>query len=506
MKKKTLALTLAALMLAAALTGCGSGSTDEVQDDSTVTVLAGATSTSFDPLVYSTTDVWVKNALFDHLVRFDENGEIAPMLAESWEDDGMTVALHLRQGAVSHDGEPINADDVIFSLDTMLQDPTFYFLSTYMASWEKVDEYTVAVTKAAAYCKVLEVLATYVPIVSMEAYESMGAEAFAESPVGTGPYTFTSLGSDNVVTLTAFADYWDGAPAFETLRVRPPIDMATAVIGLENGEIDVIANVPASQWSILEGNEDVVLDTTTGWAQMTLNMLNSMTEDINLRKAIYHGINRANAAIVATEGTAVEAVDIYADLVMGDLAGTFDVPGYDVELAQEYLAQSDYVAGTPIVITATTAEDVAVAQSIQNDLGQIGITVEINQVDANNLSSMLLNGELALYSGTMGGPYLALADMLLYWETDNPTWGPQVAHDERYDEICQLLRTETDEDVITELTREAMQIQYDLCNFVGPYTSVFSMASRADIEGATAMNTATLCYYPGDLAPAGAAE
>ena len=81
-----------------------------------------------------------------------------------------------------------------------------------------------------------------------------------------------------------------------------------------------------------------------------------------------------------------------------------------------------------------------------------------------------------------------------------------MAHDERYDEICQLLRTETDEDVITELTREAMQIQYDLCNFVGLYTSVFSMASRADIEGATAMNTATLCYYPGDLAPAGAAE
>ena len=242
MKRKALTLLLAILILATAVTGCGGKDSQAGGDDSTVTVLGSVINETFDPFTTANMESWVEFALFDHLVRIDENGDPQPMLAESWEEgeDGLTITLHLRQDVKTHDGLEFNADDVIFSLDTLFASPTNYYLSTYMASWEKVDDYTVQVVKGGAYCKTLEVLATNCPMVSMEAYQELGAEGFAAEPAGTGPYTLVEQGGDNVVTLQANQDYWNGVPAFETLEVRPPIDMATAVISLQNGELDIV--------------------------------------------------------------------------------------------------------------------------------------------------------------------------------------------------------------------------------------------------------------------------
>lgn len=504
MKRKALTLLLAILILATAVTGCGGGDSQAGGDDSTVTVLGSVINETFDPFTTANMESWVEFALFDHLVRIDENGDPQPMLAESWEEgeDGLTITLHLRQDVKTHDGLEFNADDVIFSLDTLFASPTNYYLSTYMASWEKVDDYTVQVVKGGAYCKTLEVLATNCPMVSMEAYQELGAEGFAAEPAGTGPYTLVEQGGDNVVTLQANQDYWNGVPAFETLEVRPPIDMATAVISLQNGELDIVPSVPAAQWSILEEDDSVVLDTSTGWATMNLCMMNGLSKDQNLRRAIYHGINRQNLIAVATEGTAEEAKDIYSVLTMGELSGTFDVPGYDMELAKEYLAASGYVADTPIPITVTNDTELASAQSIQNDLGQIGITVEINQVDVNNLASMLINGEIDMYLSATGLISVSAIDMLFYWASDDPTWGPQYAHDPEYDELCAQMRVETDQDKLMEMAHRAMEIYYDLANQVGIYESVYSVAYSADVEGVNALQIAATVRYPGDLRPA----
>ena len=505
--KRFLAMTLALLMLASMMTACGGGEQQTGRGQGgaakdTVTVMAETITETLNPLSASVMDAWVKSALFDRLVRFDENGNIQPMLAESWEEDGLTITLKLRQGVKSHDGEEINADDVIFSLDTLFAVPNYYYLATYMSSWEKVDEYTVRIEKVAAYCKTLEILATYCPIVSKEAFESLGEEEFAKAPVGSGPYTLVQHGNDNVITLEANEDYWGGKPAYKNLVVKPPMDMATAVMALQNGEQDIITSPPSAQWSVIESDSSLVLDTAPGWSAMTLCFMNNMTADQNLRKAIYHGINRQSIIMVATEGTAVEAKDIYSELTMGELAGAFDVPGYDVELAKEYLDKSDYVAGTPLLLTVSSADEVAIAQSIQNDMNQIGVTIEIKQVDSNTVVSMLTNGELDMWLSSMGGATVAMIDMLLYWESANPMWGPQIAHDAEYDELCTQMRVETDSAKLKELARRAMEIQYDLCNHLSLYETLFSVAYNKAVAGPNATSVAAGVYYPQDLRPA----
>ena len=501
--KKAIALLVATLMIFTLVTGCGNSASDSHTKD-TVTILGHLANTTLNPLSAALMEDWVIDALYDTLVRFGPDGSIQPMLAESWtvESDGVTIVFNLRRGVKFHNGLELTADDVIFSFDTLFNTPNYYYLQMYMSSWEKVDDYTVKVVKAAAYCETVNVLAVSLPIVCKAAYEEKGPDEFARDPVGSGPYTFVSQGNDNTVTLKAFPNYWNGKPAIENLIVKAPIDMSTAVVALQNGEIDLITDIPAAQWSTVQSDNSLVFDSTSGWSAMTLSFMNAVKDDVNLRKAIYHGINRQNAITFGTEGTAVECKDIYSALAMKELSGAFDVPGYDVELAKQYLAKSNYMAGTPIKLTVDSPDTVAVGQSIQNDMGQIGITIDLVQVDSNAFNEMLQNGELDLFLSSMGLAPVTVIDMLLCWASDNPFWGPQMAHDDEYDEICSRFNAETDRDRLMLMARRAMEIQYDLANHLGIYEILFSVAHTKDITGFMTLSAAALAYYPGDLKPA----
>lgn len=503
--KKLLAKALAIVMIASAFAGCSGNNSKEAKD--TVTVLAVANTETYDPLVFGNFDGWVKNALFDGLVRFDENAKIQPMLAESWEDDGNVVTFHLRKGVKGHDGTEFDADDVIFSMDTKMLEPTNFYIANYVSSWEKVDQYTVNMTKTYPFVNFFEVLASGYGvglIVSKEAYEAKGAEQFAKEPVGFGPYTVESKGTDGTITMKAFADYWGGKPAFETFVVKAPIDMNTALVGLENNEIDLVTMVPPAQYNTVKNSGNLELDVVSQFGTMQVGMMTTLSKDQNLRYAFAYGINRESVITLATEGTGHKVNDMYSPYTMGELGGQFsDVPVYDPEKAAEYLAKSDYVAGTSIRATVYDPTGVAIAQSIQNDMGKLGVTVQIEQVDINAFNSMLMNGELEIMIVASGGAPIALGDMLMSWESANPVWGPLFAHSDEYDQIIDQMRVEKDPSKITELTKRAIEIQYELCNFIGLYEEYVAVAYSKSITGVHAGTAGVYNYYPQDLKPAG---
>ena len=499
--KKSVALLLAALLLVLPLAACG----DDEQDANEVTVyvLGSTENTTLNPYAAVSMEAWVRNALFDTLLRFDSEGNIQPHLAESFieDDDGVTITFNLRRGLKAHDGSYITAEDVYFSFNTMFSNVMYYWMSTYMSTWEIIDEYTFMVRKALPYFEVLNLLAVQVPIVPKAAYEERGEDGFAEDPIGTGPFTFVSSGVDNTVTMRAFPDYWNGRPDVDNLVVRSPMDMTTAVVALERGEIDIITNVPSALWSVVQANQNLVFSTTPGWSVMTLCFMNALSHDRYLRKAIYHGVNRENAIIFGTENTAVEARDVYSARTMRELSGAVSIPGFDVELAREYLAQSDYVPGTPIRLTVSTPDSAAVAQSIQNDMNQIGITINIEQVEAAAFGAMMgvESSELDMFLSNMGLAMVSTFDMLLYWESDNPQWGPQIATSDEFDELARLIRLETDRDRLNELALQAIEIQYYLANHLGIYESLFSIAHTSRISGIYPISAAAMVHYPGDL-------
>ena len=247
---------------------------------------------SFDPHTANEFDRMVVNSVLDTLFMYDENGDPAPCLAESWTEDGLDITVTLRQGVKFHDGADFNADAVLKNYEYELAGEYGTLFPTYVANITKVDDYTVVITKATTYASVLDYCCSYFYMVSPAAYDA-DPEGFAVHPVGTGAYVFDHKDeATGYVYLTANEDYFQGAPAFKNLEVH------TALIAMENGELDLYLTPSNADFEIALENDALKTGTTTGWTQMTLVTFGEpYISDPNLRKAIMYAVNAENAAI-----------------------------------------------------------------------------------------------------------------------------------------------------------------------------------------------------------------
>lgn len=439
---KKLMAFLCALTMAVSMTACGGTSQTQTEenttsaettnettsaentvqaDDDTLVFISHMTSETLDPLTTASSSGVDKNAMhqtFDCLLQFDNEGTPVPCLAESWEetDGGKAVLFHLRQDVIFHDGTPFNADAVVYTFDKQFENPLTSYVTTYYTACEKVDDYTVKITKATPHVALLAMMAEGPFIVSPTAYEK-GADQFAKNPVGTGAYKFESQGSDQYVHLTANEDYFDGAPYYKKVIIRTPVDSSTAIVALQNNEADIAINVTPNQLALVEEDPNLVAEVNTGWSIKYLNFYaEPFTSDENLRKAVYYAINRENAAMFNNEPETVAAKTLYPLRVMGDYADLQTIDGYDVAKAQEYLAQSNYNGET--LKLYISSNEALIAQSVQADLQAIGINVEIVQLDTNAYYAKITDGGCQMTILDFGTDQVSTEDMLNFYVSD----------------------------------------------------------------------------------------
>ncbi len=493
MKKLASILLLAALTLGLVACNGGGGSARD-----TLTYIAMYPSDSLLPIDISLCEPNVMHALYDGLVKFDTNGDIIPRLAESWEDLGEKTVFHLAQDAVFHDGSPVTADDVIFTMDLYMNESPFaYEFQSRMTSYEKNDDYTVTFYKAAPYINLLNFSIENIWILPKAAYESDPA-GFADKPIGSGPYTFELMESDGTVKLKAFEKYHLGKPEVENVVVKPPVDPSTAVIAIETGEADLFIDVPISQLSLLDESDKatVVLDEST-WSSNTLIGLGErLANDPNLRKAIYHGVSRENAIKLANEGIGEPAVDAFSRRIMGDFAGREYGPGYDVDLAREYLAQSHY-DGQPITITIW--QESYLAQSVQSDLMALGIDIKIEQVDSNAWFDMLVNGELEMTIVPLGSFSNGIENLLTTMSGESANYGSHMEISPEYDELVARIKSEADESARHDLIGQALELLYDRAVAVNLFDTPFAYVINSDFEYNNVASAGSLTVFLGDV-------
>jgi ABC-type transport system substrate-binding protein len=145
--------------------------------------------------------------MFDALAYINEEGEIEPSLAESWEvsEDGRTYTFTLRQGVTFHNGEPFNADSVVFTWNAGKNPENYYFDSFELASnVEAIDEFTVAITTEEPNALFLSQVGAGWPIFPPGYYEEVGLQGFAQAPVGTGAFQFVEWVQGDRIVLAAF--------------------------------------------------------------------------------------------------------------------------------------------------------------------------------------------------------------------------------------------------------------------------------------------------------------
>jgi peptide/nickel transport system substrate-binding protein len=196
--------------------------------------------------------LWIPNNVMETLLVFDEDGKPQPKLAESWKvNDARTrYTFKLRSGVKFHNGDPLTADDVVFSLNTFRESPNAARSAPLGAveSVKALDESTVQVDLSHPSQQFFRELGGISGgVLSKRAFGQIKTK-----PVGTGPYEFSDYKPDSGFKLTAFPDYWGTAPKITEADVKIIPDATAALNALKAGEIDVYPFVGEETWERLD--------------------------------------------------------------------------------------------------------------------------------------------------------------------------------------------------------------------------------------------------------------
>jgi peptide/nickel transport system substrate-binding protein len=414
-----LAVLLAATLVFTACTGSGDSGGGEAADASLVYV-SPMSALSLNPLSGAITDPYVTIELYDTLVRFNPDYTIAPRLAESWteSEDEMTVDFKIRSDAKFSDGSTVTAEDAVWSLNKYMETPYGAALGMYATKIELIGDDTVRITKANRGLDLLKVIAVNGCILPQKLVEA-DPEGFEKNPIGSGPYIFVEQQTDGSVVMKANEEYYLGAPEIKTVTVKPPMDMATAVVALKTGEVDLVPNIPVSQYSMVESDDNLVLQKEVSFYNRSVVMAGQLFVDYpKLKDAIYHAVNAENALLIAGEGDGTLSKYIIPELNVTDYRAELAVESdrYDPELAKQLLAESGYDVSVPIKIPVD-ASMVSLAQVVQSDLKEIGLNIEVEQVDYNTYLSLYMAGDIPIIINDMGGPYTTIFELAKTFST-----------------------------------------------------------------------------------------
>ena len=248
----------------------------------------GGAAAAIDEVVYAN--------IFEGLTRFGPDGSIQPALAANWEieEDGKVYVFYLNPGVKFHDGADFTAEDVVFSLDraraedsTNAQKVLFEGIETV----EAVDPATVRITLTAPDGNFPFKMAWGDAVMVDEA----SVADIATKPVGTGPFAFGEWVQGDRITMNAFDGYWGEKPALKTATFRIISDPTAAFAAMMAGDVDAFPNYPAPETlAQLEADPrfKVIVGTTEGETILAMNNTKAPLDDVRVRQAITHAINR----------------------------------------------------------------------------------------------------------------------------------------------------------------------------------------------------------------------
>lgn len=502
MKRKIRIIALLAALACTLSLLAGCGQSDGGGKD-TLNFIALLKCETLDPTAGLTAEKTVMHAMYDTLVAYGPDGDFVPMLAERWEEseDSMSITFYLRQDVTFHNGDPLTADDVVYSYETMIQAPNNYYITDYIGGCEKVDDYAVRFDKAAPYSKLLAIMTEYIMIIP-KAYHSADPDGFGQAPVGCGPYQFVSKEVDDSVKLTAYEVYYGGEPGFPNVTVKAPLEDASKVISLETGEADMVGYLSAAQTLLVEANKDLTLVQEESWSAQTLMLMGEpLASDENLRKAIFHGISRDSAIKLGSEGVGTPSENMFSERIMGEYAGCVeDFVGYDEALAKDYLAKSNYNGED---LTLSIYGNAPIAESIQADLNKIGINIKLEQLDMNSWATKLYSGEIQMTFAEMGNDILSAEDFMLLLSASDPTYGCHMASSDEFEQLMEQIPKETDAAARRELVVRAQQICYDVANIVPLFDVMLNYAYGPAVVYDYPVSASAYLFYLNKVMPAG---
>ncbi len=484
---------------------------EEVSREDTLIYAKDATDLiSLDPAVaYEFSGIQMVGSVYETLVSFEPGQPgVKPLLAESWEiaetADGSTITFKLNPAATFASGNPVTAQDVVFSWARAIdvnKSPIFLFTDISgltKESFSATDASTFQVNlpptvSPQVFLSIISFsLASVVEQAVVEANmgDDLGSAWMNDNSAGSGPYVLNAWERSVSITLDANPTYWGGAPAIKRVIFQNIPELANLQAAIETGDADIVEGLGPEQSSTLEGNPDIVLTlaTDTLLAYVGMNSTKAPLDNPDVREAIRYAINYDEIALLLQgNGKIVQEI-----LPEGFLGFTGNNPfSQDIAKAKELLAKAGVAEGTEIDFLVPTGlapaglEWGVLGAKIQADLDLIGLKANIQQLDTSELLNIYRaqGGELTLMN----------------WGPDYPDPDGNATPFANWDATSLAWRNDWNDAKAIELTKQAAQaataeeriaLYAELVDYVqhnGPYAMLYqpvnTFALRSNITG-----------------------
>ena len=484
--KKLLVLLLAFVMLFTAA-GCGGGGGAEVDKESLI-IAIDSDATALDPLkINDTTTMSILSNVYEPLVRMGADNEPVAALAKDWDisKDGKEYTFYLRDDATFHDGTPITAADVVYTMDQTVASPYTGPYVNFIEKTEAVDDYTVKITLQYAYAPFLALCSVYSEVIPNGCYENADLD-MSKNPNGSGPYKFVEWAQGDKIVFEAYEGYYGGQAAIKNLTFKVISDSTTAALALESGEVHMNLNVGTADVESFRSKDGITLleEPGTAFYYVVLNTSNEKLADENVRKAINMVINKQNLIDGANDGFGTATNTFIAEGLPGYRAD-FNPHPYDVEAAKELMANSAYPDGFEISLTVPESRSTH-GQLLKADLAQIGIDLTIDIVESGTLWDTVENMDHEMT--IIGWSYVVMDPDVGYYslyKKDDLSGNYTAWGNEETDALLLKGRTSTDAEERDQIYAELEEKFQGAAPYVPLYWGTEFCAHHADLQGVT---------------------
>ena len=431
----------------------------------------GGDSLTLDPaLVLDGESAKVCDMLYDTLIQYREDTtDIEPALAEAWESsaDGLVWTFHLRQGVQFHDGTPLNAEAVVFSLSrpAVFRDFQTEFISQIIA----LDPLTVQIVLKTPFAPFISMVAgTSFSIVSPTAVQHFG-DNFANNPVGTGPFKFVQWDRDDKIVLEANRAHWAGKPLLDRLIFRSIPDNSVRLMELQQGKLHAMEFPNPDEIPTIRGDAqlELLMQSSLNVGYLAMNMDKPPFDNLKVRLAINHAINKVEIIENLYQGTGIPAKGPIPP-ALWSYDDTIEDYEYNPELAKQLLAEAGYPDGFETTLWALPVprpyipDGYALAEVLQSELQNIGVEATIVTYDWGTYLAKTEVGEhdMAMlgWIADEGDPDTFFYYLLSKTYAEKPAFNIAFYRSDEMQDVLERARTSTDRNERIELYQQAQAI------------------------------------------------
>jgi peptide/nickel transport system substrate-binding protein len=366
---------------------------------------------------------------YDRLINYnvDNVSEIYPGIAQSWDisDDGLTYTFKIRKGVSFASGNPLTADDVVFSLRrvVLLNKSPAFILTQFGFTPEnvsrtiaKLDDYTVKIVVDQAYAPTFflycltSTVGSVVDKREVMAHEKDGDLGYGwlkTGYAGSGPFRLRAWKASEIILLDANKQYWAGVPKVKRVVVRHIAGSAAQRMLVEKGDIDMARNLTADDLKSLEKNSDIKIQKRAKGRvyYLGLNQKNKYLKIPEVRQALKYLVDYKGMEHTFLSG---KATLHQAFLPQGFLGALEETPfSLDVQRAKALLKKAGLEDGFTVTMDVRSAEPVnSMALSIQSTFAKAGIKLEIIPGDGKQTLTKYRARKHDIYIGDWGPDYM----------------------------------------------------------------------------------------------------